>query len=64
MNPATVLTDHRHPNAQRLTDGAATLARTDQSDQGNFPSSEPVLVCEKTYAATRRTRGLSTLHLC
>jgi stage V sporulation protein SpoVS len=27
MNPAAVLTDRRHSNAQRLTDGAATLAQ-------------------------------------
>ncbi|MDT7816221.1 MAG: hypothetical protein QOH35_3090 [Acidobacteriaceae bacterium] len=61
MNPAAVLTDRRHLNAQRLADGAATLARTNQSDQGNFPGSEPVFLSEKTYAATRRTRGLPTL---
>jgi len=58
MNPAAILTDRRHPSAQGLTNGAATLARTNQSDQGNFPGCEPVFLREKTYAATRRTRGL------
>jgi hypothetical protein len=61
MNPAAVVTDRRHPNAQRLADGAATLARTNQRDQGNFPGNEPVFLSEKTYSATRRTRGLPTL---
>jgi hypothetical protein len=61
MNNAAVLTDRRHPNTQRLTDGTATLARTNQSDQGNFPGSEPVFLNENTYPATRRTRGLPTL---
>jgi hypothetical protein len=61
MNPAAVLTDRRHLNAQRLTDGAATLARANQSDQGNFPESEPVFLGEKTYPATRRTRGIPSL---
>jgi hypothetical protein len=56
MNPAAVLTNHRHPNAQRLTDGSATLARSNQSDPGNFPGSEPVFLREKTHAATRWTR--------
>jgi hypothetical protein len=37
INPAAVLTDRRHLNAERLTDGTATLTRTNQSDQGNFP---------------------------
>jgi hypothetical protein len=56
MNPAAVLTNRRHPNAQRLTDGAVTLARSNQSDQGNFPGSEPVFLHEKTNAATGWTR--------
>jgi len=47
MNPAAVLTDLRHPNTQRLTDGAATLARTNQSDQGNFPRREPYISARK-----------------
>jgi hypothetical protein len=58
MNNAAVPTDRRHPNAQRLADGAATLARTNQSDQGNFPGSESVFSREKTNVAARRTRGL------
>jgi hypothetical protein len=37
MNNAAVLPDRRHPNAQRLTDGTATLARTNQSDQSKLP---------------------------
>jgi hypothetical protein len=45
VNPAAVLTDLRHPDAQGLTDGAGTLA----------------LSREKTHVATRRTRGLPTL---
>jgi hypothetical protein len=40
MNDAAILTDRRHPNTQRLTDGAATLAQANQSDQGNFSGSE------------------------
>jgi hypothetical protein len=60
MNPAAVLADPGHPNAQRLTHVTATLARTNQSDHGNFPGSEPVFTSEKTYAATARTRGLPT----
>jgi hypothetical protein len=55
MNNAAVLPDGRHPNPQRLADGAATLARTNQSDQGNFPGSEPVFSREKAYPATART---------
>ena len=58
MNNAAVLPDRRHPNAQCLTDGTATLARTNQSDQGNFPESESVFSREKTNAAARRTGGL------
>ena len=54
MNPSAVFTDRRHLHAQRLTDGAATLARTNQSDQGNFPGNEPVPLGEKTNAAMRR----------
>jgi hypothetical protein len=56
MNPAAVLANRRHRNAQRLTDGAATLARTNQSEQGNFPGSKSIFSREKTYAATRWTR--------
>ena len=56
MNSAAVLTDLRHPNAKCLTDGAATLDRTTQSDQGNFPGSEPIFSREKTHAATRQKR--------
>jgi hypothetical protein len=56
MNPAAVLTNRRHPDAQYLADGATTLARTNQSDQCNFPGSEPVLLREKTHTATRWTR--------
>jgi hypothetical protein len=58
MNNAAVLPDRRHPNAQCLTDGTATLARTNQSDQDNFPGSESVFSSEKAYPATLRTRGL------
>jgi hypothetical protein len=61
MNPSAVLTNRRHPNAQRLTDGAAALARTNQSNQDNFPGSESVFSSEKTHAATRWTRGRPTL---
>jgi hypothetical protein len=46
MNPAAVLTNRR-PNAQRLADGTATLAQTNQSDQGNFPGSESIFSREK-----------------
>jgi hypothetical protein len=56
MNPSAVFTDRRHSNAQRLTDGTATLAQINQSDQGNFPGSESVFLREKTHAATRWTR--------
>jgi hypothetical protein len=55
MNNAAALSDRRHPNAQGLTDGTATLARTNQSDQGNFPGSEPVFSREKAYPATTWT---------
>jgi hypothetical protein len=58
MNNAAVLPDRRHPNAQHLADGTAALARTNQSDRGNFPGSESVFSHEKTNAAARRTRGL------
>jgi hypothetical protein len=58
VNPAEVLTDRRHLNAQRLTDGTATLARTNQSDQGNFPRSEAIFLGEETNPATRRARRL------
>ena len=64
MNPAAVLTDRRHSDAQRLTDGTATLAETNQSDKDNFPGNEPVFSREKTYAATRRTCRLATLRHC
>jgi hypothetical protein len=63
MNPEAVLTDRRHPNAQRLADGAATFARTYQGDQGNFPGSEPVFSRDKTHTTTRRTRAHSRLSL-
>jgi hypothetical protein len=63
MNPAAVLTNRRYPNAQYLADGTATLARTNQSDQGNFPGSEPIFLREKTHAATKWTRWLPTLRL-
>ena len=63
MNPAAVLTNRRYPNAQYLADGTATLAQTNQSDQGNFPGSEPIFLREKTHAATRWTRWLPTLQL-
>jgi hypothetical protein len=36
MNDAAILTDRRHLDTQRVTDSAATLARTNQSDQGNL----------------------------
>jgi hypothetical protein len=42
VNPAAVLMNRRHPNAQYLADGATTLGRSNQSDEGNFPGSEPV----------------------
>jgi hypothetical protein len=58
MNNSAVLTDRRHPNTQRLTDGTATLARTNQSDQGDFPGSESVFSREKAYPAIMWTRGL------
>jgi hypothetical protein len=63
MNNAAVLTDRRHPYTQRLTDGTATLARTNQSDQGNFPGSESVFSRAKANAAARRTRGLPSRQL-
>jgi hypothetical protein len=57
MNHAAALSDRRHPTDQCLTDGTATLARANQSHQGDFPGSEPVFLGEKTYPAARRTRG-------
>jgi hypothetical protein len=63
MNNAAILTDRWDLNAQCLTNGTATLARTHQSDQGNFPWSESVFSREKAYVATRRTRELPTLQL-
>jgi hypothetical protein len=54
MNPSAVFTDRRHLNAQRLTGGTATLARTDQSDQDNFPSSEPVIPAADRFTRTCR----------
>jgi hypothetical protein len=61
MNSAAALSDRRNPNAQYLTHGTATPARTDQSDQANFPGSEPVFSREKAYPAITRTRGLPSL---
>jgi hypothetical protein len=65
MNPAAVLTDRRHPNAQRLADGAATLARTNQRDQGNFPGSEPVFLseCRAALKTENVGNGVGLLHL-
>jgi hypothetical protein len=57
VNNAAILPDRRHPNAQCLTDGSATFARTNQSDQGNFPVSESVFSCERTNTTATRTRG-------
>ena len=53
MNPAAALRDLQHPNSQCLTDGAATLARANQSDRSNFPGSEPISFSEKTHPGTR-----------
>jgi hypothetical protein len=59
MNLAAVLPDRRHLNAQGLADGAATLARANQSDQGDFPGSESVFSRQKAYPATTRTSEFS-----
>jgi hypothetical protein len=58
MNPAAPPTDRRHPDAQGPTDAASTLARTNQSDRGNFPGSGPVFPRENirgNQADTRRS---------
>jgi hypothetical protein len=58
MNPAAVLTNRRHLNAQRLTNATATVAQTNQGDQGNLTGCEPIFLGENTNPATMRTRRL------
>jgi hypothetical protein len=61
MNPAAVLTNRRHPNAQYLADGATTLARANQSDEGNLPGSEPAVAQENKHGTGK---FVTSLHCC